>query len=117
MGCQHLAEISGALLATFRAEIGLADFDAGESGVSFVSPRRAHISPQCGLNGVFGVFHFRLILPLFSNPCFLSGSISPFLAQLRTFYVFHFLDFARSRAAPSSPLLLPAPVPGAGFLI
>ena len=53
-GCQHPAAISSASLASFRAEIGPADFDAGESSVSFVGSRRAHISPQCGLNGVLG---------------------------------------------------------------
>ena len=93
MGCQHPAAFSGALLAGFGAEIGLADFDAGESGVSFAGSHRAHISPQCGLNGVFGVFHFRELLPSILDLCFFSDSILPFLAQLRTFYVFHFLLF------------------------
>ena len=109
VGCQHPATFSGALLAAFWAEIGLADFDAGESGVSFAGSHRAHISPQCGLNGVLGVFHFRLILPPFSNPCFFSGSILPFLAELRTFYVFHFPLFCQTGGSHTLPYILPAP--------
>ena len=69
VGCQHPAAILDALVVVHWAQIGPADLCAGESGVSFVGSRRAHISPQCGLNGVLGVFHFHAFLPPFSLFC------------------------------------------------
>ena len=62
MECQHPSSDFGALLAALWAEIGPADFDAGKSGVSFVGSRRAHTSPQCGLDGVFSMCHFGELL-------------------------------------------------------
>ena len=103
VGCQHPAAFSDASLAAFRAEIGPADFDAGESGVSFAGLHRAHISPQCGLNGVFGVFHFRLILASFLCYCFFSGIYACFSTNPRSLGLFHFLYFPGFVTSPLFP--------------
>ena len=76
-----------ALLAALWAEIGPADFDAGKSGVSFVGSRRAHISPQCGLNGVFDMCHLRVFRVVYVSFCQLHTRFS---SKQRSFEMCHF---------------------------
>ena len=90
MECQHPGSDFGALLAAFWAEIGTADFDAGKSGVSFVGSRRAHISPQCGLNRVFDMCHFRVFRVVYVSFCQLHTHFS---SKQRSFGMCHFSLF------------------------